>query len=165
MQTILNQTNGHQQHVSIQPGDSYHDSVLCPLPHLTSSAASCKHLVKKKKKKEYKKSQLQTDSQYLTTSSASQSFLPVRVGSNTIPVWGLMNCWSNLTFWRESSILWTSCVFSWKKEEESMLCVKRIKREKTFRIMWDEFFSWLNQPQPCFLFHLLWQWFGFIVCC
>lgn len=50
MQTRLNQTNGHQQHVSIQPGDSYHDSVLCPLPHLTSSVASCKHLVQKKKR-------------------------------------------------------------------------------------------------------------------
>lgn len=28
-------------------------------------------------------------------------FLPVLVGSNNIPVWGLMNCWSNLIFWGE----------------------------------------------------------------
>lgn len=135
MQTRLNQTNGHQQHVSIQPGDDvpWFRAVSTASFNFFCCFIQTPGLKKPQNTKNHKSRQ--TVSTWLPL-HASQGCLPVRVGSRTIPVCELINCWSNLTFWRESLIMQTS-VFSQNEEEESMLCV--------LVLIWTrQFMKWLT---------------------
>lgn len=156
MQTRWNHTDRHQQHVSIQPADSYHDSVLCPLPHLTFSAASCKHLVQKNRIKKV----TTADRQYLTTSSCITRILTSSSGIKHHPSLGADELLEQLHILkRVIDHVNKLCVFM--KESIRIHAVWSTYDE---RKLWESyrmsFAPWLNPPNLVpFFIYLTMVWF------